>query len=249
MRTFFAARVICSTFLAATLWVAASAAVAQGRPARLTVIVVDTVSRPVPGVRVETNGANAATSDSSGLAVLDSVPAGNRLFFFKHPGFQAEHALLRVNDGADLRLRVTLTPAIETLDTLRVVAKRPVPHLVRNGFYRRQRQQLGSFLTHSEIVALADRWTDLSPALRRMRGFQVVPTSSGAFVIASSRSGGGTCIPAIYIDDLPGDLEILTQITPQEVEAIEGYSNWASAPGQYSANSACGVLLVWLRKD
>jgi hypothetical protein len=79
-----------------------------------------------------------------------------------------------------------------------------------------------------------------------LRGFQVASGRAGTFVITSKSAAGGRCVPAIYVDNMPTDLDFLVDLLPRDVAAIEAYSS-ATAPGEFSLRAECGVLLVWTR--
>lgn len=223
-----------------------------GGTARLSVVVVDSASRPVATTRVQVGGAPAAAwSDSTGLAVVDRIPAGSRLVQIQRTGYVPENAVIRFEPGADLRIRVTLTPTPFTLDTLQVVAWRERAALARAGFYDRQRQGQGSFLTRDDLAKLETLSSDLGFALRRMRGFKVERGAGGRLSVLSTRGAGslsGGCVPEIFLDGMPSDMEMLGLLQPGEVEAVEGYAGAATAPGEYAGSSTCGVILVWTRK-
>lgn len=238
---------------ALALLAAAAPAHAQqrGRTARLSVVVVDSAARPVPGTRVQVSGAPAAAwSDSAGLAAVERIPTGSRLVQIERTGYVPENAVIRFDPGSDLRIQVTLTSAPFTLDTLQVVAWRQRAALARAGFYARQRQGLGSFLTREELDR-APAASDLGNVLARLRGFTVT-RPGGRLMVLSTRGPGslqsGDCVPAVFVDGLPADMELLGSLTPGDVEAVEGYAGSAAAPGEYASASVCGVILVWTRK-
>ena len=223
-----------------------------GQPARLAVEVVDSASRPVAGTQVRVSGAPAAAlSDSAGVAAVERIPPGSRLVVVRRTGFAPENAIIRFQPGADLRIRVTLTPAPVGLDTIRVVGLRQHVALSRVGFYRRQRQGQGSFLTREDLAKFEILSPDLGIALGRLRGFSVSRPGGRLRVLsrrgAASLSGG--CVPAVYVDGMLGDMELLESLPPGEVEAIEGYAGAAAVPAEYANSSTCGVILVWTRTE
>jgi hypothetical protein len=220
--------------------------------ARLSVVVVDSASRPVAGTRVQVGGAPAAAwSDSAGVAVVGRIPAGSRLVQIQRTGYVPENAVIRFDPGADLRIRVTLTPTPFTLDTLQVVAWRQRAALARAGFYKRQQQGQGSFLTRADLAELETFSSDLGFALGRLRGFRVDRGAGGRLAVRSTRGAAsleGGCTPRVYVDGMPADMDLLGNLQPGEVEAVEGYAGAGTAPGEYAGSSTCGVILVWIRK-
>lgn len=220
------------------------------QPARLAVEVVDSAARPGAGTQVRVSGApTAALSDSAGIAAVERIPPGSRLVIIRRSGYAPENAIIRFQPGADLRIRVTLTPAPVGLDTIRVVGLRQRVALSRVGFYRRQRQGQGSYLTREDLAKFETMSPDLGIALGRLCGLRV--TRPGGRMAVMSRRGAaslsGGCSPAVYVDGMPGDMGLLESLPPGEVEAIEGYAGAAAVPAEYASQSTCGVILVWMR--
>ncbi|HLL46082.1 MAG TPA: carboxypeptidase-like regulatory domain-containing protein [Longimicrobiaceae bacterium] len=242
---------LAALLLAALALLPAAAQGQGGSTARLSVVVVDSASRPVAGTRVQVGGAPAAAwSDSAGVAVVVRIPAGSRLVQIQRTGYVPEKAVIRFDPGADLRIQVTLTATPFTLDTLQVVAWRQRAALARAGFYKRQQQGQGSFLTRSDLAELETFSSDLGFALGRLRGFRVDRGAGGRLAVVSTRGAAsleGGCTPRVYVDGIPADMELLGNLQPGEVEAVEGYSGAGTAPGEYAGSSTCGVILVWTR--
>lgn len=225
---------------------------AQGR-AQLTVILTDTMARPVAGVRVGVNGLGLSDpSDSTGTVLVTGIPLGSRMVSIDHPGYRHEDALVQFPSANNFRLRVTLTPAPITLDTLNVTGRRFNVALHQNGFYRREREGLGRFMGREKLDEINRGSPDLSTAFDQMLGIRVDRGPSSGFVLRSSRGAGnlaGTCTPAIRIDGIRADSEQLASLTPSMVEAIEVYASAGSVPGEYGdMETTCGLVLVWLRR-
>lgn len=221
--------------------------------AGLTVILTDTMARPVAGVRVGVNGLGLSEpSDSTGTVRIRGIPLGSRMVSIDHPGYQHEDALVQFPSANDFRLRVTLTPAPITLDTLNVVGRRFNLALHQNGFYRREREGLGRFMGRDKLDEINRGSPDLSTAFDQMLGIRVDRDPSTGFVLRSSRGAGslsGPCTPAIRIDGLRADSEQLASLTPSMVEAIEVYASAGTVPGEYGdMETTCGLVLVWLRR-
>ena len=229
-----------------------STAPAQTGTARISVQLVDTTGRPVPGGQVRVSGVPAPVfSDSAGRAEVRGIPAGSRLVTFAATGFGTERALIRFDPGAAIPARVTLRPAI-ALDTLNVLAARRAQALARAGFFERQRVGLGRFITRAQIDSAGAFGPDLAPVLRGVRGFTVDYLPNGRMTLTARRgmdSLQGRCAPAIFVDDLESDLEVLGNLTPGEVEAIEAYPDAATTPQQYNRCTGCGAIVVWTRRE
>ena len=53
------------------------------------------------------------------------------------------------------------------------------------------------------------------------------------------------CVPLVYLDDVPVQVEWLENVVPNRIAGLEVYSG-AGSPIQY--NNPCGVILVWTRR-
>ncbi len=225
----------------------------QGR-AQLTVILTDTLARPVSGVRVGVNGMGLSEpSDSTGVVQIVGIPLGSRMVSIDHPGYQHEDALVQFPSANNFRLRVTLTPSPVALDTLNVVGRRFNLGLHQNGYYRREREGLGRFVPRDRLEEIGRGAPDLGVAFDQVLGIRVDRGPATGFVLRSSRGSGslesGACTPAIRIDGIRSDSEQLASLTPSMVEAIEVYPSAGSVPGEYGdMDTTCGLVLVWLRR-
>ena len=235
------------------LLVGTGRAVAQAGLAELRVVVTDTLAQPIAGAQVVVSGvAGPATSDSAGVAVATGIPFGTRIIAIRHPAYQEERAVLQLASPEPLQMSVVMAPAAMTLDTLLVVGERRVAALDRNGFYERRKQGLGKYFTRDAIERTPSG--DLGPIFRQVLGFRVdyAPTG-GSFRLRSSRGAislrSSVCEPFIRIDGVPADMEQLSTLSPQHVEAIEAYPSVGAVPPQYANGlNPCGVVLVWLRR-
>jgi hypothetical protein len=221
--------------------------------AQLTVILTDTLARPVVGVRVAVNGLGLSEpSDSSGVVQITGIPLGSRMVSIDHPGYRHEDALVQFPSANNFRLRVTLTPSSIALDTIKVGGRRFNLALHQNGFYRREREGLGRFMGREKLDEIVRGSPDLAPAFDQMLGIRVDRAPSTGFVLRSSRgaaSFSGLCTPAVRIDGLRADSEQLSMLSPSMVEAIEVFASPGTVPGEYGdMDTTCGLVLVWLRR-
>jgi hypothetical protein len=236
----------------------ASAAAAQVH-STLRLHVDDERGHPLAHAVVHVGGVTrAALTDSHGQAVVDLIPPGNRIVEVSHVGY----ALLRVaadfdSTAVDRTVRMTADPV--ELPGLVVTSWGRSMRLRNVGFYDRQRQGLGVFMTGDELMATLPLNTN--DAFRRMRGFTLEPTRGTDFVVVTTRgmsnlsAGSALCYPLIYIDGMlmstrtPRDqVEAFRSIPPDDVEGIEAYPSPATIPAQYNiTGSACGVVLIWTK--
>lgn len=239
---------------ASTLLAAAGGAAAQDRHARLRVMVTDSLGNPVQDAQVAVSGLESvARSDSTGSALVTRIPLGSRMVTIWRLGYLEERALLEFPSANTFRLNVVLTPGAVALDSLLVQGERRIRQLENNGYYQRRRMGFGSFVSGERMEAIAASSPDLRRAFYMMPGFTVTPGRFGtSFTLLSNRGIGPTgrrCQPAVVVDGRRSDMEELSSMLPQHVEAIEAYPGPAGAPLEYMfGQSVCGAVLVWTKK-
>jgi protocatechuate 3,4-dioxygenase beta subunit len=193
-------------------------------------------------------------ADGRGRFELREVAPGAYSIRVEHVAFRAVDGELEIPaGGAEVELEVNLQRDAIALEPIVATVEARSPRLERAGFYDRQRTGFGTFITRDVIerrnpVAI----THLFNAVPRAQqvGERVLFRGSEAF--------GGLdpvddemlpCFPEVYVDGVWWGKEYsLNYFNPDEVEAIEAYTSAARIPIQYNtADSACGVILIWLR--
>jgi hypothetical protein len=244
---------------AAALFLARAATAQAPAHATLRLHVDDERGHPLQHAVVRVGGVTRpALTDSHGDAVVDLIPPGNRIVEVSHVGY----ALLRVPadfDSVAVARRVRMTADPVELPGITVTSWGRSMRLRNVGFYERQRQGMGDYMTGDELMATLPLNT--SDAFRRMRGFTLAPTRGSDFVVVTTRgmanlSGNvGYCYPLLYIDGMlmstrtqRDQVEAFRSISPDDVEGIEAYPSPATIPAQYNiTGSACGVVLIWTK--
>ena len=132
------------------------------------------------------------------------------------------------------------------------------PYLTLVGFERRRKTALGHFLDTTEVRSSGA--AQFEEVFRMVPGVQLRPNGSSYLVELQRGQGQITnpqlanyCPPSYFIDGvyfpLPPVETPSVPVAPEEILAIEIYSNLFSAPLQYQRlNSGCGVILVWTKR-
>lgn len=218
------------------------------QPTTLTVhVVAEKDSTPLESVRVVLPGTSfGGRSDRAGNVRIRGIPPGSHLVQVVRLGYQTERFLATMPAGSTLEMDVALVPGVAVLDSVRVVAKRHATVLETNGFFTRQRQGLGDFLTRDQIERMGPT-VHTTELLRNTRGMHLIPRHDGlGYILVSGRTSGGSCPPALYVDGMQQDAEVVDDVLPETIEGIESYPA-AEAPTQYAGDAACGVVLIWTR--
>lgn len=236
----------------------AQAAAAQQRPSPGSVLLLrvrDASGHAVSDAQVVVGGVRkSGRSDATGEVFIAEVPAGNRLIELRRQGFAMVRLAADFTGADTVRKEITLTEQPLELEGVVATSWGRSMRLRRNGFYSRQRQGLGAFMTSDRIELLHPLRT--ADIFRYMRGFMVRQTSAGPVVIGTRGGGLGTyCVPIVYLDGaalVSGSIrdqhDALDMVPPDDILAVEAYQGVADIPAEYNpTGSACGVILIWTR--
>jgi hypothetical protein len=173
------------------------------------------------------------------------------------PAVQGPVALLTGN-AVDIEFALGATGL--TLEPTTVTADVPVPSLVANGFYDRQRGGRGIFLDRLAIERRAGA-RELGDLLRAIPGVTVDFNGLIRLRGISTGTAGACGAPLVFVDGIavnrreaasgvPDPSQWQRSIDPVDIEAIELYRSPAEVPAQYNtgAMAACGVILIWVRQ-
>ena len=190
------------------------------------------------------------SADSAGAFALEAPRPGRYRLTADAPGYRAATSR-PLGIDADDTLQVVLRLAADTVlvEPLEVVAATRALTLAAQQFYARARAgRQGTFITRDDIERRHPvLTTDLlfrAPSLRR------VPNRRGGGYAVRGR---GNCVPLVFIDGTRvtgGAASIDEWVRPQEVEGIEVYAGYATAPVEYAVRGDdCAVILIWTRLE
>ena len=250
---------------------AASASRAQkpGTSALVATVAVDSSRVLLPGAEVVITDLHRVNkSDLLGEAIIPNVPLGEHGVRVRALGYAPVEARLLFR-GDSLVATFYLQPIAKTMDAVRVSAKRVSRGLEQ--FEARRAMGLGRFLTEHQLdsASTPDFYTLMST---RFPGLTVIPLADGERTLASTRGscgadasriagrrgsvgGGGTCFSntpcavPVFLDgqDLHEAVDDIVRIW--DLAGVEFYSG-SQVPAEYRASgSACGVLVLWSRRN
>jgi hypothetical protein len=225
------------------------------------VVVEDSTSRPISGVKVELLSMDATVhaatvSTSTGWYELTARSEGEFMLRASHEAYRTVIALpvtfgpgesftvvLRLRDGP-----IPLEPVVATA----------ISRDRLSGYRERARRAaFGRFITRADIDKLGAY--SLSHALRHTPEVRIERVRDGPFLTNGvfMRSLGDICLPTVFVDGvptLPGQIvDVDDLISAEAVEGIEVYRTASSAPPELqptfaSADNLCGVIAVWSRQ-
>jgi hypothetical protein len=138
-----------------------------------------------------------------------------------------------------------------TLDSLTVIGRSAPPRrseLDREGFYDRERQGFGRFITAHDIQQRMAMQT--SEIFRTVPGMTLIPTGGTRYRIAVTR-GGDNCSPSVILDNMPINVtdELDDLVKPQDIAGVEVYRGASEVPGRFLGNrNNCGLVVIWTKR-
>ncbi len=235
--------------------------------ATLTGRVQDARGRPLStGVLRITGTDRTSRADSTGAFRLGGIPAGTREVEVRAVGLAPREFAVSFETGKERDTLITLDRQVQTLAAVSVQGStEPQSYrarsLARNGFFERQKQGLGTFLT--EELIKAQTFPDLAAVLRTARGVSML-TDERMNPVPYLRSGSsitgnvnGRCIPNYYLDGGRFDVDakdhpfstLNDTVLPQFIKAVEVYASAGTIPAQFdnTALTDCGSIVIWTR--
>jgi hypothetical protein len=203
----------------------------------------------------------SARTDGAGAFHIEHIPAGTRTIEVRSIGLLPMTVSM---DFATNAARDTTLSVGRQAQPLKPVAVKEhettLSLMVNDGFYRRQRQGLGAYVTAQDIARHG--FSDLISVLDGVRGITVEFGGSGKtgglarplpyLLGVSSPAGGFRCSPNFFLDGVPfrDDFRGLSSdVPPEAIKGIEVYSSVGTIPPQYDLTSStgCGSIVIWTR--
>lgn len=230
--------------------------------ATLEVIVTATDHRPVSNARVRVEPSSGrvveARTDASGRALFPQLRAGPHGLDVRGVGFAPGKLVLAVGEGrntAPIILDAVRSPA---LDTVRVVAGRPVSSRLDAFESRRARGEASASIGAEEIARRnpAHAWQLLAtvPSVRTLEGPGGIGLYSSRVSITNLIDPSiRHCWFRVAVDGvlLPGEPPNLAELPPPgDIHGIEVFAGPAKIPLEYAGAGRekwCGLLVVWTK--
>lgn len=224
---------------------------AQATRRQLVGIVRDAAGAAIEGATVEIRG-SATRTDEKGTFLLWTGTIDTITLAVRRLGFGAVSALLTTRDKQWDTVVVEMERTLQFLSGVKVAAAPTRRALALREFDERRAKGNGVFVTREEIV---ERNTSrLSDILRTKRGVNVVRLRSGYYgvrFVSYMGKGSATCAPDIWLDGQRARGMEIDDLIAHDVEALELYQNWSTAPFEFSSQSPnsvpCGVIVIWTR--
>ena len=204
-----------------------------------------------------------AVTDQDGFFRVRTPTPGRYLVSARALGYGdvAEQAV-DVSLGKLSVLEVRMAPEALALEPIVVTAEQRTFHLEMEGFYRRQAEGFGVFMTPELLEER--RPHKVTNLFFGLPGVRVIEPSQGAggraVYFRGGERSGGVCWPMVYVDrhlvstgGLPGagaePTAVDDVVFAADVLAIEAFRSPAEIPSEFSGpNAGCGVIVLWTRR-
>lgn len=212
--------------------------------ATLTGSVRGTEGLPVSNVRVRVRDARAFdVTDAAGLYIINGLPSGTQVVQIQQLGYAATELPVELRSGATTT-RDLLLKRVVSLDSIRVVAKRP--QFVE--FEDRRAHSAGRYMTSTEIAAR--KLTNTPKLIQMLGGFTVRGVGNDAKLISTQAfiqdPTCGTEGVNVIIDGRDGTL--INALHPAQIGGLEIYATSSIAPAKYADRSKCGLVIMWTKQ-
>ncbi|PWD98609.1 SusC/RagA family TonB-linked outer membrane protein [Marinilabilia rubra] len=198
----------------------------------------DEMGEPLPGVTVMIKGTQTGTITSvDGTFSLEAAPGNVLVFSFI--GFEKKEVVL----GSDTSIELSLDPEVTSLDEVVVV-----------GYGVSKKMDLTGATSNitSEDFNQGAVTNPLEQIAGRAAGVNITQTGSEPGANPTVRIRGITSLiggndPLIVVDGIQGNMDLLNQVPPSEIESVDILKD-ASATAIYGSRGAPGVIIVTTKK-
>lgn len=222
---------------------------------RLLGVFDDATGDPVGGAQVvDLATKRVAVTSVSGAISLAFLPPGVSVLLIRKIGYAPRFQTVTVSAADTVSITMALEPRAQVLPGVRTTATNTTSGRLAT-FELHRAGGFGHFLTQDQLEKAEGHLT--SDVFRRIPGVWLrFDTRSGAWYVASFRSGGGgTPCPATVVVDgtsmrgpFDGVFDI-NSIRPEEMAGVEFYAGGATTPIAYGGTQGggCGTVLIWTR--
>jgi hypothetical protein len=224
--------------------------------------------QPIANAEVLVDSLRART-DAAGRFVLTLPVAAKTQVAVRAVGFQPAVSMIEIAANDTTRAEFTLTPVVQTLDSVTVKAQAPATSPRMIGFEERRKSGFGYFITRDDLAK--QEHSILSNVIRRS-SVKLMPrpiNCGGGYAVATGRGGSTAgdapicsgitrlppgCYAPVFVDGVTvwapgwGPPINIDQFKVIDLEGVEVYRSTVEAPLQFQQHrSPCGVILFWTR--
>jgi hypothetical protein len=193
-----------------------------------------------------------ARSDGDGFVAFELRQPGAYRVRTSRIGYTTHTSqALQIELRQTVQVDIPMSTGEVTLDSLTVIGRSAPPRrseLDREGFYDRERQGFGRFITAHDIQQRMAIQT--SEIFRTVPGMTLIPAGGTRYRLAVTR-GGDNCSPSVILDNMPINVtdELDDLVKPQDIAGVEVYRGASEVPGRFLGNrNNCGLVVIWTKR-
>lgn len=214
----------------------------------VTGVVVDTAGQALQAAEIiAVRGGLRTLSNIHGLFLLAGIRKGRELIQVRQIGYLSQVFELEIEGADTLRVSITLArDSVQRLPDISVTV--PSPPTFGEEL---ERQALERVLTSAAPVSAIISRAELErqgdsrlPLLLVKHGMRMSSNRGRVSALLCKRGGR----PAVFLDGVPVDFELIDTFTPRQIELIEVYTSRVARPSQYSGLGSGCTILIWLRR-
>lgn len=236
------------TVLAALSCLPASRALAQGRTASITGMVVNRETRePVSGaiVRLAWTGRSAVV-DSAGRFELKGLAPGAGLLQIRAIGYLIGSWAVKLAEDAAVSKTFEMDATPVVLPEMLVPTSPADNWRSPQGFEQRRQKGGGYFITEEQLKA--QHPITLVEVLRTVPGVMTSCTYEHCYVLMARATP--PCSPEYYLDGFPATNAMGPDFPIQSIRGIEIYGDVFSTPIEFQKNGLqCGIIALWTKME
>lgn len=156
--------------------------------------------------------------------------------------------VLVLGEGGRLPITFYIQPRPIEMEGITATVERMERRLRSQGFYQREAQGFGHFITPEELESTPVPYVE--DLLQRLPGVY----AGGGDGVLMRGNRGGFCAPQVYLNGARvqpaggGEgVRVDDFLNVQDLAGVEVYTRMSSAPLQYSVNNSCGLIVMWTK--
>jgi hypothetical protein len=212
--------------------------------ARVTGMVRGVGAVPLGGVAVRVRDARSSTfTDSTGKFVLGDLPAGTQILQTFHAGYPLTEV------AVELRPERSTEQNVLMVRNARPDSAQSESTLYKEFESHRRAYAFGQFLSVEEVMQKEKVVTETVDLFADMLGFTALGHGAEARLISNEALAAQPSCKSAKIVAEGTDGFAINDIPPNQVGAIEAYSNSQFVPERYAGKAECGLIVIWMRKE
>jgi len=214
--------------------------------ASLTGIIRGVGAMPLAGAAVRVRDTHASlVTDSTGKFALTGLPAGTQILQVLRGGYPLTEVAVELRPERSTEQSVLMVREARSDSTRSTFTETQYKDFEAH----RRAYAFGQFLGVEEVTQKAKTITETVDLFADMLGFTALGHGADARLISNEALAGQPGCQSAKVVAEGVDGFAINDIPPGQVGAIEAYSNSQFVPERFAGKAACGLVVIWMRKE